>query len=65
MEAICSTETSVDFQRITRRYIPEDSTRHKHRCENFKSYLKYDNFEFKFIYTNKGLRHELEKLQVF
>jgi hypothetical protein len=25
MEAICSSETSVDFQRTTRRYIPEDS----------------------------------------
>jgi hypothetical protein len=38
-EAICSSETSVDFQRATRRYIPEDSTLHKHRCENLKSYL--------------------------
>jgi hypothetical protein len=26
MEAICSSETSVDFQRATRNYIPEDST---------------------------------------
>jgi hypothetical protein len=26
MEAICASETSVDFQRFTRRYIPEDST---------------------------------------
>jgi hypothetical protein len=25
MEATCSSETSVDFQRITRRYIPEES----------------------------------------
>jgi hypothetical protein len=25
MEAICSSETSVDFQLATRRYIPEDS----------------------------------------
>jgi hypothetical protein len=24
MEAICSSETYVDFQRITQRYIPED-----------------------------------------
>jgi hypothetical protein len=38
MEAICSSETSVDFQRVTRRYIPEDSTLHNHRCENLKSY---------------------------
>jgi hypothetical protein len=26
MEATCSSETSVDFQRITRRYIPEERT---------------------------------------
>jgi hypothetical protein len=28
---------SVDFQRTTRRYIPEDSTLHNQRCENLKS----------------------------
>jgi hypothetical protein len=28
MEAICSSETSFDFQRITRRYIPEDNKPH-------------------------------------
>jgi hypothetical protein len=32
-----SSETLVDFQRTTQRYIPEDSTFHNHRCENFKS----------------------------
>jgi hypothetical protein len=26
MEAICSSETSIDTQRIARRYIPEDGT---------------------------------------
>jgi hypothetical protein len=31
----CSSETSLDFYRNTRRYIPE--TRHSHRCENLKS----------------------------
>jgi hypothetical protein len=39
MEAIYSSETSVDFQRTTRRYIPEDSTLHNHRSENLKSYI--------------------------
>jgi hypothetical protein len=39
MEAICSSETSVDTQRTTRRYIPEDDTLHNHRCENLKSYM--------------------------
>jgi hypothetical protein len=29
MEAICLSETSVDFQRTTRRYIQEDSTLYK------------------------------------
>jgi hypothetical protein len=37
MKAICSSETSVDFQRTTQCYILEDSTLHKHRCEKLKS----------------------------
>jgi hypothetical protein len=36
MEAIGSSETWVDFQQTTRRYIPEDGTLHNHRCENRK-----------------------------
>jgi hypothetical protein len=40
LEAICSSETSVDFQRTTRRYIPKDRTLHNHRYENLKSYNK-------------------------
>jgi hypothetical protein len=39
MEAICSSETSADFQRTTKRYIPEDSTLYNHRCENLKSFI--------------------------
>jgi hypothetical protein len=30
MEAICSSETSVETQRTTRRHIPEDDTLHMH-----------------------------------
>jgi hypothetical protein len=37
MEAIYSSETSVDFHRISRRYIPEDGTLHSNPCENFSS----------------------------
>jgi hypothetical protein len=37
MEAICSSETSVDFQQTTRRYIPEDGALRDHRYENLKS----------------------------
>jgi hypothetical protein len=33
-----SSETSVHFQRATRRYIPEGRPRYKHRSENLKSY---------------------------
>jgi hypothetical protein len=43
-EAIRSSETSVNFQRTTRRYIPEDSTVHNHRCENLKSYIETFSF---------------------
>jgi hypothetical protein len=32
MEAACSCETSVDFQRTTRRYIPQDSKLRVHKC---------------------------------
>jgi hypothetical protein len=39
MEAICFFETSVDVQRTTWLYIPEDSTLHNYRCENLKSYM--------------------------
>jgi hypothetical protein len=38
MEAICFSETFVDTQRTTRRYVLEDGTLHNHRCENLKSY---------------------------
>jgi hypothetical protein len=37
MEAICSSETSVDTPQNTRRYIPEDGSLHNHRCEDLKS----------------------------
>jgi hypothetical protein len=38
MEAISSSETSVETQQTTRRHIPEDDTLQNHRCENLKSY---------------------------
>jgi hypothetical protein len=39
MKAICPSETSIDFQRNPRRYIPEDSTLYNDRGENLKSYI--------------------------
>jgi hypothetical protein len=41
MEAKCSSETSVDFQRTTRRRIPEGRTLHNHRYANLKSYMDH------------------------
>jgi hypothetical protein len=43
MEATCSYETSVDTQRTTRRYIPEDGALHNHRCEILKFYIIFLN----------------------
>jgi hypothetical protein len=41
MEATCSSETSIEFQRTTRPYIPEDSNLHNHRCVNLTPYNVY------------------------
>jgi hypothetical protein len=37
MEALCSSETSIEFQRTTWRYIREERTLYNHRCENLNS----------------------------
>jgi hypothetical protein len=39
MEAICSSETSVETRRTTRRHIPEDDTRDKKFVLSFVIYL--------------------------
>jgi hypothetical protein len=39
MEAVSSSETSVETQRTTRRHISEDDTLQNHRCKNLKSYM--------------------------
>jgi hypothetical protein len=50
MEAICSSETSVETRRTTRRHIPEDDTLHNHRGENLKSYsVGFNSFQTFFI----------------
>jgi hypothetical protein len=40
----CSSETSADFQRITRCYIQEDRTLPNHRCWEPQTYSSYCNF---------------------
>jgi hypothetical protein len=57
--ATCSSETQVDFQRTTRRYIPGDSILHNHRCENLKSYmncmcLRRGSFVRRIFWTKRG-----------
>jgi hypothetical protein len=39
MEAVRTSETSVNFNVATRLYIPEDSKLHTHRRENLKSHI--------------------------
>jgi hypothetical protein len=51
MEAICSSETSVESQQTTRRHIPEDDTLHNHLCENLKSYKCYLNVHVERVCT--------------
>jgi hypothetical protein len=43
MEAIYTSETSVDFEQTARRYVIEDSTLHNHGFENLR-YLSGLNF---------------------
>jgi hypothetical protein len=43
-EVICSSETSVDFQRITRPYVPEYRILYNHGCENLKSFTIMTHF---------------------
>jgi hypothetical protein len=54
MEAKCSAETSVEFQRITLRYRLEDKTFNNHRCENLRSYQSS-------LFTDKTLRPVLNQ----
>jgi hypothetical protein len=66
MEVICSSETSVDTQRTTRCYIPEDATLHNHRCENLKSYTtRMSSWKgIHFLYTRSALFWILEEISV-
>jgi hypothetical protein len=53
MEAIWSSETSVETQRTTPSHIPEDDTLHNYRCENLKSYNNNGGFEVLMAMTIK------------
>jgi hypothetical protein len=53
MEATCSSEVSVDFQRTAPRGIPEHIALHNHRCQNLKSYSQW----FYYTWANSGAFH--------
>jgi hypothetical protein len=52
IEATCSSEKSVDFQRTAWWYVAEDKTLHNYLCENLKSYL-FDGFVIARICTKR------------
>jgi hypothetical protein len=68
MEAVRTSETSVD-NHFTRQYIPEDnSEHHTHRHENLKSQIKYINWTFiwrSVEHLETGLKTAHEELHVF
>jgi hypothetical protein len=64
MESTCSSETSVDFQRTTWRYIPDDRTLHDHRCDNLK-FCKGSFKHFMFRQENEFLKKQAEYLRAF
>jgi hypothetical protein len=56
MAATCSSETSVDFQRTTRRYIPED----KQRFENDVKNIPILKGHVAMVYTVCGMEVKLQ-----
>jgi hypothetical protein len=62
MEAACSSEMSVDFQRTTRRDIPEDIRRNSQRCENLNSYIA--EFQFSAVGIATGYRLDSREVGV-
>jgi hypothetical protein len=59
MEAIHSSETSVQFTRSTWCHIPEYRILHRHRCENLKSYKK--KFNYRSLSVKRALHLMLNK----
>jgi hypothetical protein len=53
MEAVSTSETSVNFYETTRRNIPKDSHLHIRRCENLKS--NFENICHRVIQTKSAL----------
>jgi hypothetical protein len=69
MKAICSSETSVDTQRTTRRYIPEDCiwsiyVCHNNQCYKFAIAVGYIRRSMYVDYkaSNGRIANELERI---
>jgi hypothetical protein len=59
LETMCPSETSVDFQRTTRRYIPEDSTLHQW----FSTFIRPRDGKFFFYKTRARYRAAARRLK--
>jgi hypothetical protein len=57
LEATFSSETSLDFQRTARRYIPEDRTLHNPHRENLKSYRAWKSSSETSVTLCQATRH--------
>jgi hypothetical protein len=55
VEATCSSETPVDFQRTTRRHLAEDTTLHNHRCDNLRSCIIFSKFSGEVCYNRSSV----------
>jgi hypothetical protein len=63
MKAIYSSETSVDFQLTTRRYIPDDRPLHNHSCEHLRSYNAFICLVVLGMYHDYELRKRSEEYE--
>jgi hypothetical protein len=65
MDTICSSETSVVFQRSTPSYMAEDTNLHNHCCDNLKSYTLAASFKLnhkrKIFYNSVGSEQQKRK----
>jgi hypothetical protein len=64
MEAICFSETYFNLERTIRRYIPENSNPHNHRCENLKS-CRGNSCLFQDIFTSSLLGSTEKSHEIF
>jgi hypothetical protein len=67
---MCSSETSVNFHRTTRRYVPEYGTLHNHCCENLKSRKRREAIvalvlDDRIVYIHLLIHRRFKRIQIF